>query len=163
MRAAQTWRLRASGAQGLERRSPAVAFDEQRGTTVLFGGWYWAEKNETWEWDGATWTQLFPSRQPSARSGHSMVYDSRRGVIVLFGGYDGSYRGEAFEWDGTTWTRRAGAGPGPRSDAAMAFDSGRGVVVLFGGFLGGAAATRWRTTRVAAHWSLAAVMGLERS
>ena len=42
----------------------------------------------TWEWDGAHWTQ----RQdigPGARWGHAMAFDSIRRRVVIFGGLPG--------------------------------------------------------------------------
>ena len=45
----------------------------------LFGGFNGtAALNETWTWDGATWTQLSPTTSPSARAGASMAYDPER-------------------------------------------------------------------------------------
>jgi len=42
--------------------------------------------NNTWTWNGTTWTQLFPAASPPARSDASMVYDPAEGNVVLFGG-----------------------------------------------------------------------------
>lgn len=53
---------------------------------VLFGG-----KNssgtaiqETWTWDGTTWTKLTPATQPPARWGTQLVYDTALAKMVLF-------------------------------------------------------------------------------
>src|SRR5262249_24561623 len=91
---------------------------------------------DTWEWNGATWTQ-----RPIvgvARFGHAMAYDSARGVTVLFGGsYDDvSDRDDlwnTFEYDGNSWTQHAVAGPSQREYLAMAYDAARGRSVVFGG------------------------------
>lgn len=66
-----------------------MAYDRGRGLTVLFGGTtlpgpiYW---DDTWEWDGATWSARTTANIPHARENHAVAYDSSRGVTVLFGG-----------------------------------------------------------------------------
>ena len=113
-----------------------MAYDSQRGVTVLFGGYSFGFHNDTWEWDGSSWTQV-ATTGPWARRDHAMAYDSLRGVTVLFGGQDSNFNrlGDTWEWDGTTWTQVANttAGPSPRRGHAMAYDSQRGRIVLFGG------------------------------
>jgi hypothetical protein len=109
-----------------------MAYDSARGVTVLFGGS--SGGDETWEWDGTTWT-LRATTGPSARASHAMVYDSARGVTVLFGGSTGA--GDTWEWDGTTWTQQAVSGPPSRALHAMAYDSVRRKTVLFGGLAPG--------------------------
>jgi hypothetical protein len=68
------------------RKGHAMAYDSQRGRTVLFGGF---DNNtiyaDTWEWDGSTWSQVANSG-PVARCYHAMAYDSQLGRTVLFGG-----------------------------------------------------------------------------
>ena len=133
--AAQTaWQMRIwSG-----RTDPAVAFDSARGRLVMFGGSNGSTPiSETWEWDGARWTPLFPATSPPPRSDHSMAYDTRRGRVVLYGGWENPVNpdfNDTWEWDGATWTQIA-ASPGSagRSGHALAYDSARGKVVLFGG------------------------------
>ena len=80
------------------RRRPArawiagsTAYHAGRGTTMLFGGYEYGgtlELDDTWEWDGTTWTQLSPTTTPPKRYDCNMVYDGARGVVVMFGGYD---------------------------------------------------------------------------
>ncbi|NTV62184.1 MAG: hypothetical protein HGA65_01435 [Oscillochloris sp.] len=70
-----------------------MVYDEARGQVVLFGGrGYGGEYlNDTWTWDGNSWTQLNPANSPTARSRHSMAYAATEQRIILFGGmnYDG--------------------------------------------------------------------------
>src|SRR5207253_1198099 len=89
---------------------------------------------ETWEWNGAAWTQRMVSG-PSPRYLHAMTYDAARGVTVLFGGYNIA-SGETWEWNGTAWTQRMISGPSARYGHAVAYDTARGVIVLFGGHVG---------------------------
>lgn len=111
----------------------SMAYDSNRGRTVLFGGTNGSDLGDTWEWDGVAWT-LFPAAGPSPRSEFAMAFDSARGKVVLHGGYDGvTSLGDTWEWDGTSWTQRTNSGP-PLAGHAMAFDSVSGRVVLFGGY-----------------------------
>jgi hypothetical protein len=111
----------------------AMAFDSNRGKTVLFGGDY-PPLGDTWEWDGTSWTQRIGSGPPE-RYWHGMSYDSGRGSTVLFGGYNptSTWLADTWEWNGTSWTQRASHPQGGRAAHAMAYDSVRGVTVLFGG------------------------------
>ena len=119
------------------RGRPALAFDEARGETVLFGG-VPTPTPETWTWDGTTWTQQSPATQPSVRFGSAAAYDPLRQVVVLFGGFvpSGQDTNEVWEWDGSTWTQRtpAGASPQPRGAHRMVWDASRGACVVVGGF-----------------------------
>lgn len=145
------------------RFSHAMAYDAARGVTVLFGGsgplpasgprpLY----NDTWEWDGARWTQRYTAG-PSPRYGHAMVYDSLRHVTVLFGGTSSNAaNSETWEWDGASWSLQSTAGPSARYLHAMAFDSTRGVTVLYGGRI--FEQDTWEWNGVA--WSRRATTGL---
>ncbi len=155
-----SWQHRPSG--GPARRSHhAVAYDSARRVTVLFGGhgsgyapdeFY---KDETWEWDGATW-MLRSVEGPPGRNQHAIAYDSRRGVTVLFGGtgIDGTL-GDTWEWDGEEWTLRTLSGPSPRTRHTLSYDSQRGVTVLFGGEPHGGETWEWD----GATWTLRSVTG----
>lgn len=121
------------------RRYHAMVYDSARGVCVLFGGSTSCPdsgNNETWEWNGATWTQVATvGTVPSPRWVVAMAYDSARGVCVLFGGYRPGDDGETWEYDGATasWTLKSTAGPSPRRGHAMAYDAARDETVLFGG------------------------------
>jgi hypothetical protein len=136
------------------RAAAAMAFDEQRGLALLFGGRLVeyglgnlpSDADTLWQWDGVRWGQAAQGEgpKPSARAGAAMAYDRRRGVTVLFGGEHagGDCDGGGalcpaivWEWNGSAWRAipTAGAGPEPRQGHAMTWDDERGVVVLFGG------------------------------
>jgi hypothetical protein len=115
----------------------AVANDSSRGRIVLFGGLRYAQNtpewlSDTWEWDGAAWTQQ-SEKGPSSRSGHSMAFDTIRARTVLFGGagLDFINQGDTWEWDGTMWVRVSEFGPVSRTVASLCFDGSE--TVLFGG------------------------------
>ncbi|MCA8967768.1 MAG: peptidase S8, partial [Planctomycetes bacterium] len=105
---------------------------------VLFGGYRMGvgSYDDTWEWDGSTWTARSPSSRPSARGRHALAYDTARGRVVLFGGYDpalGNYN-DTWEWDGANWIERFPAvRPPVRNSHALVYDAARGRVLLFGG------------------------------
>jgi hypothetical protein len=101
-------------------------------TAVLFGGRDDSKVlGDTWEWDGATWTQQ-PVAGPSARVQQAMA--PLNGKVVLFGGGGalvGSYLNDTWEWDGGAWTQRTVLGPPARALSAMA--PLNGALFLFGG------------------------------
>ncbi|MBN2359098.1 MAG: hypothetical protein JXR83_06565, partial [Deltaproteobacteria bacterium] len=117
------------------RSGTTMAYDSSRGRIVMFGGTDSGYLQDTWEWDGQSWTDVTPYSSPPARWGAAMVYDSRRGCVVLFSGSNERLLGDTWEWDGTSWTEvtPAAGNPPPRNLHAMAYDSTRGRVVLFGG------------------------------
>lgn len=133
----QTWEFNGSGWTQFGGSGPsarfehAMAFDSARGVIVLFGGSVQGDEgnfdsNETFEYDGASWTQRFPANAPTPRHNHAMAYDSDRGVTVLYGGFDSSLggdSGETWEWDGIDWTLVASSGPPASSAAALVYST----------------------------------------
>ncbi|MCA8968329.1 MAG: hypothetical protein KDC95_01045 [Planctomycetes bacterium] len=120
----------------------SMIYDPARGVCVLFGGalttqaW---DSDETWEYDGVTWTLRPTSVQPSARRGGHLVYDHARERVVLFGGGFGEksvpVSDDTWEWDGEYWVERnPSARPSKRSLHAMAFMRKRNEAVMFGGY-----------------------------
>src|SRR5262245_44328783 len=81
------WRQVAAATRPSARLSAALAYDAERGRTLLFGGVggpFPAGLSDTWEWDGANWTQL-AFGGPPARYEHAMVYDGTHRRVVVFG------------------------------------------------------------------------------
>ncbi|MEZ5965475.1 MAG: hypothetical protein R3F56_16700 [Planctomycetota bacterium] len=116
----------------------ASAADPVRDRVTLFGGrvTVLSVSNQTWEWDGTSWTLRTVTTSPPARANAAMAYDAARGKVVMFGGADGSFNvmGDMWSWDGTAWTRLAPATmPSAREGARMVYDLNRQVVVMFGG------------------------------
>ena len=115
----------------------SMAFDSNRNKIVLFGGGNGGTYlNDTWEYDGITWTpRNLGLTVPPIRILASMAFDSHRNVIVLFGGKDTESLNDTWEYNGTTWTEVTvtGSKPSPRNAACMVFDSNRNKMVLFGG------------------------------
>jgi hypothetical protein len=137
------------------RESPAMAYDGAAGNIVLFGGsnansngiFY----NDTWIWDGTTWTQQFPAISPPVRQFGAMAYDAATRTVVLFGGFDGYTNplGDTWTWNGLTksWTQHFPAtSPSPRQPAMMAYDDATKTVVLFSGSDGSSDYTSFNDT-----------------
>ena len=118
----------------------AMAYDSARKVTVLFGGWNQdGFLNDTWEWNGITWTQIATPTAPSPRNYPAMAYDPASCKVVLFGGGLGNdaWLNDTWEWDGVAWTNRTpadpNASPSPRTEAGMIYDEAHCVMLLFGG------------------------------
>jgi hypothetical protein len=119
----------------------AAAYDGLRKNIVLFGGLPTGgsgSTNDTWTWDGATWTQQHPRHVPPALS-HGLAYaayDAARGVVVLVLGPEASST-QTWTWNGTDWTQQHPASsPAGRYFASIAYDDALGRVLLFGGKTG---------------------------
>jgi hypothetical protein len=128
------------------RTGSSFAYDPTTKTAVLFGGTAGnlALLNDTWTWDGSTWTQQFPPVSPPPRTFNTeqMAFDAANGTVVLFGGYaaDGGFWGDTWVWEGKakTWTEKFPAtSPSPRG-TTLTYDSATKQVVVFGGEDGGA-------------------------
>ncbi|MBI3891014.1 MAG: PKD domain-containing protein [Candidatus Wallbacteria bacterium] len=136
--------------QPSQRYLHRMAYDAARGRVVLFGGTTANSArllNDTWEWDGTSWTQkqadtISPAaNQPSQRGAHALAYDTARQRVVLFGGYPGDgYLNDTWEWDGTTWARKqpntgspGSNQPSQRLHHGLVNDIARSRLVLFGG------------------------------
>lgn len=92
---------------------------------ILFGGEQDANHflNDTWAWDGKSWTQLQPAHQPPARFHPAMA--TLGSTIVLFGGGGAipngqPLLGDTWTFDGTDWTQAAMTGPSARYGYVMA-------------------------------------------
>ena len=149
-----TWAKLSPTTSPSARFAASMADDPATGQMVLFGGYVGAGLsptylvNDTWTWNGTTWTQQSPATSPPARYFASMAYDPATGHLVLFGGFqlgpggvytESGYLNDTWTWSGSTWTQLSPAtSPPARFGASMAYDSGTGQLVLFGG--GGATA-----------------------
>jgi hypothetical protein len=110
---------------------------------ILFGGFDASDTyvGDTWEWDGASWTERTPAigPSPSPRYGAAMAYDPVHHYTILFGGYDqdaamnAELRDDTWVWDGTSWTEQdVAVRPEARASHSLVFDRARRRVALFG-------------------------------
>src|ERR1043165_4376506 len=66
------------------RYGAGMAYDSARHVTVLFGGGVSGFSNQTWEWNGVSWTQAQPLVSPPATGeGSLLAYDAARARVVL--------------------------------------------------------------------------------
>jgi len=77
-------------------------------TVVLFGGYDQGSGttfNDTWTFNGSTWTQVGPPSSPSARTSPAM--GTMGDLVVLFGGADaaGQYLRDTWTFNGSDWTQ----------------------------------------------------------
>jgi hypothetical protein len=117
-----------------------MAYDVATHQVILFGGYdfsagYPGAMNDTWAWNGTTWTLLRPLTSPPARVGASLAYDEARGQLVLFGGSPSpaNFLGDTWTWDGRNWTQQTATGPYAKSGAAIAYDADTKTLILVGG------------------------------
>ena len=121
------------------RQSFSSAMATLADKVVMFGGVQDADEGpnylgDTWEWDGANWTQRMPSQSPAARVGHAMATLGTN--IVLFGGRSstGLDLNDTWQWDGVAWTQLgAGVTPVPLERVAHVMATVGSKVTLFGG------------------------------
>lgn len=131
------WTLRDTpGGAPAPRYHHGMAFDVQRGVTVLYGGFTLdGVSGETWEWDGLAW-RLAATGGPPAVAWPGMIYDASVRRVVLFTGGpqpEGEFQ-RTWLWDGQAWTRSAATDTmGWRFAMGVAYDAARATTVLFGG------------------------------
>ena len=125
----------ANGAGPAARVDHCMAGNFSSPVVVLFGGAGTnSQFNDTWKFNGTTWTLQSPATSPSVRSQASMAYATTGALWVMFGGKNEyNYLNETWTYNGTTWTQVTGTQPGGRYGAQMAYDSISNKVILFGG------------------------------
>jgi Galactose oxidase, central domain len=119
------------------RASAAVAANPFTGEVVMFGGLADVNQNNTWTYDGTTWTLQSPLIQPSLVYAGSAAFDLGRQAVVLFGGGSGGID------QNSTWVWGRGRlnwahlptvqSPPAREGAGMTYDALLHRVILFGG------------------------------
>jgi len=137
------------------RRNHAMAYDAANNVIVLFGGHDGAINDETWLWNGTSWTLASPANRPPARQNHAMAFDANRNRIVLFGGDDVILFNDTWEWDGVDWQPAPPSltlPPAPRRGHAMAYDADCGRIRVFGGETPGPSGELWE--RDGTEWTL---------
>lgn len=123
------------------RLAHTMVYDLARSSAIMFGGQGALNElfNDTWEWDGSSWTQMSPATVPSARAGHGSVYDQATQRAVMFGGFATlsppiERLGDTWEWNGVDWLQRSPTtSPSPRGNPSMTYDTVLNRTVLFGG------------------------------
>ncbi len=121
------------------RDSAAMWWDPVSQRVMLFGGRTSGNilLNDTWAWDGVTWTQVLTAVSPPPRRFAAVAYLPSKKVCYLFGGSSagGGFTvpmDDLWQWDGRSWLQIAVAGARPRGEAlpAMAYSGVDGKIVL---------------------------------
>lgn len=140
-----TWTQRAPPTSPAPRQGAMLAYDPGSQSLLMYGGYVSTSLGlppleETWRWDGTTWTQLHPPTSPPAGSTvDGLVYDEQQHTMVLVTsccdvppgiGPGAPRRLDTWTWDGDGWVQRhpflSPPSPGP---AAMAYDPAHGIVL----------------------------------
>ena len=122
------------------RQGHAMAYHPGRGEITLFGGCADCsalDLQDTWSWDGLTWSAVAPAVSPDPRTDASMAFDGQG--LVLYGGRgiptgpDVLYA-DTWTFDGSSWALASTPrSPSKKSGAAAAYDAPRKRVVQYGG------------------------------
>ncbi|MEO8552502.1 MAG: kelch repeat-containing protein, partial [Kofleriaceae bacterium] len=122
------------------RSDHLMVYDPRRSVVVLFGGVRTGlgVLDDTWEFDGKTWTQKTTAHKPPARASAQAVYDPKAGLIVMTGGNTGftpvTYFADTWTYDGVDWHDVTPAGVAPRvADAGIGYDLASQQVLMYGG------------------------------
>ena len=126
---------------GLVNGVASLAYDTATSQLLLVGtfGSGSSAAEETWTWDGQTWTQQAPSSSPGPLSDASMAFDPTSGDLILFGGFDpisvpAVMDSTTWAWNGSTWSQlEPSASPPALADGSFAYDPQLGEDLLFGG------------------------------
>jgi hypothetical protein len=133
------------------RQSPAMAYDPNNQSVVLFGGLSASKgtfMSDTWTFQTGNWTKVNATVFPSARESSAMEYDPLLGHVLLFGGdaLSGGLK-DMWAWLGNNWTVvNATQTPTKRTLMSIVWDTIDGYGVLFGGAPTGASRAYYSDT-----------------
>ena len=133
-----SWTLATPAMSPVSRVAHAMVYDSRRHVIVMFGGasnpFISTFLDDTWEWDGVTWTPITPAVKPPARVVGAATYDEARGVVLMYGGYNGGPLNDVWQYDGVAWTELpAPTAPPNRFLSPFAYDHTAREATLFGG------------------------------
>ncbi len=133
------WISLGEASQPAPRIGAPMTYDPRQKNTILFGGVGGGTagfSNETWAWNGSSWTQLQPALAPSARGYTLLADDPEVGRLVMFGGFGSAgILNDTWSWNGASWTPEQPAhSPPARTSPQLAFDGTH--LLLYGGYDG---------------------------
>src|ERR1700722_17656477 len=136
------WAMKSSSlldpAGPLPCRSDAICCQDGIGV-ILYGGKGQSETDgvlqDTWRWNGTSWSVLTPTTVPYGRYGANAAYLAGTGLVMFGGGIaNGTILNESWIWNGTNWNQTVianGAGPIGRINHMMAASTTQ--VLMYGG------------------------------
>ncbi|MEM7199490.1 MAG: kelch repeat-containing protein [Planctomycetota bacterium] len=129
------WQQAPAGVAPRARMDATLAYDEARGVTVLFGGrigFTAADQlNDTWEWDGVSWSQVTPPTSPPNLLSPRLYYDPLVQRTRLAGWLGGII--ELWEYDGATWTSLGITTPAINGGPDVVWDPRRQQATMYEG------------------------------
>jgi len=134
------WRQLKPAASPPGRTFGAMAFDPGTQRVLLFGGGAAnsdPSRNDTWAWDGTTWTELRPADAPPSAGEAKMVYEPDMAGLVLVSQAAPGDAGHVTTW---TWTGNNWKELNPSTSVTRRFGFGLAHVndvglVLVGGYV----------------------------
>ena len=122
------------------RNSFSYAYDDKRNVLVLFGGTNVIDRNrkyydDTWEWNGKSWTKIETPVNCGMRYSAKMIYDPVRSACILFGGENekGDQLNDTWAYKGKEWKKIFTDGPSARFPGAMVYFPVNKKIYLYGG------------------------------
>jgi len=117
------------------RQDAAMFFDPARGTTVIYGGYYFDPESQTtvflddaWEWDGKNWQPLV-FNELRRNSSAAIVFDPIRQLPLLMD-VEGLWSWQDARWIPLSFPDN----PPGRWNSQMVFNPDSQRIVMFGGF-----------------------------
>lgn len=116
------------------RTGHAMVYDANRQVVVMFGGMLigGVPSDETWEWNGSTWTLRAPATTPPPRSHMAAAPYPPLGGVVFYGGYPNDGTSHFWLWDGVDWQDLTTADTPPSTAHTMAYHEGQQTLVVHG-------------------------------
>jgi hypothetical protein len=137
-----TWTTASPTNKPPPRRFSSMTYDPLLKKTVLFGGYDDINYlNQTWMWDGTTWTQQ-KNNTPTGRQLAAIWFDPLMQKTVIYGGLGRASSLDRLErysdmwsFDGTGWTQMKSitTTPGQRYGSQFVLDPASKTLLLFGG------------------------------
>lgn len=163
------WTLLSPLASPSGRAQTGLTYDLARGVAVMYGGGNTSffggpSLDQTWEFDGVTWSQITTVNSPGGLANMGACYDVIRQRTVIYGGDPDSFfpiaSNQTWEYNGIDWTLVTTAtDPGPLERPGMCFDIGLQRVVMFGGIDPQTGGTDNTWTYDGVDWTMLAVAG----
>ncbi|MDX9999768.1 MAG: kelch repeat-containing protein [Polyangia bacterium] len=90
---------------------------------------------DTWLWDGVSWTMFQQEFRPQARAAHAAAWHSAEGRLILHGGKGAYSYADFWALDASGWLRLSPVfGPPERINASAVANRETGQILLFGGY-----------------------------
>ena len=126
-----------------------MAFEASTGRMVLGPGQGpFGLQNDTWTFDGSTWTNHGASATVTPRTQPAICYAPGIGTMLFGGGvYPTTYHNDTWRFFGTQWLNTVVYGaPPPRMGHDMVWASNWNCMVMFGGYNGSTLGDTWSLT-----------------